>query len=64
MSTLRIRASARKAEAEVALETRATLDDQVAAFLRQGGEIQKVAKGVSGLPQNGAWSMSRTSKKK
>ncbi|MGQ7816434.1 hypothetical protein [Metapseudomonas furukawaii] len=60
MSTLRIRSSARQVESEAALETRESLAAQVAAFLRRGGEIEKVARGVSGLPKNGAWSMSRS----
>lgn len=29
-------------------ENRASIDEQVAAFLREGGEIQKIANGVSG----------------
>lgn len=31
-----------------AVETRESLEAQVAAFLKSGGEIQQVAKGVSG----------------
>ncbi|WP_271409951.1 hypothetical protein [Pseudomonas sp. Q1-7] len=64
MSTLRIRSSARKTQPEAALETRESLAIQVAAYLRRGGEIQKIAKGVSGLPKNGAWSMSRNRRRK
>ncbi|HCF4926952.1 TPA: hypothetical protein ACRNJL_006717, partial [Pseudomonas aeruginosa] len=31
-----------------AVETRESIEAQVAAFLQAGGEIQKIAKGVSG----------------
>ncbi|MOA41345.1 hypothetical protein [Pseudomonas jinjuensis] len=34
-----------------AVETRESLEAQVAAFLNSGGEIQQIAKGVSGQQQ-------------
>lgn len=35
-------------QAAPAVETRESIEAQVAAFLQAGGEIQKIAKGVSG----------------
>lgn len=47
--------STSKAKAAAAVETRESLEDQVAAFLRNGGEIKQVARGVSGQ----VWTSSR-----
>lgn len=47
--------STSKAKAAAAVETRESLEDQIAAFLRNGGEIQQVARGVSGQ----VWTSSR-----
>ncbi|MBF7731229.1 hypothetical protein [Pseudomonas sp. N040] len=44
-----------KAKAAAAVETRESLESQVAAFLKSGGEIQQVARGVSGQ----VWTSSR-----
>lgn len=44
-----------KAKAAAAVETRESLDNQVEAFLKSGGEIQQIARGVSGQ----VWTSSR-----
>ncbi|TBU88333.1 hypothetical protein DNK34_13080 [Pseudomonas dryadis] len=45
---MRVKASNSKAKPAPAVETSASIDAQVAAFLKSGGEIQQIAKGVSG----------------
>ncbi len=45
---MRVKASASKAKPAPAVETSESLNDQIAAFLKSGGEIQQIAKGVSG----------------
>ncbi|MCQ4269639.1 MULTISPECIES: hypothetical protein [Pseudomonas] len=47
--------TASKAKNAAAVETRESIDAQVKAFLKAGGEIQQVAKGVSGQ----VWGSSR-----
>lgn len=51
----RISASKSKAKAAAAVETSESLENQVNAFLKSGGEIQQVARGVSGQ----VWTSSR-----
>ncbi|MGH8353843.1 MAG: hypothetical protein ACRERY_10000 [Pseudomonas sp.] len=45
---MRIKASNSKPKPAPAVETSDSIDAQVAAFLKAGGEIQQIAKGVSG----------------
>ncbi|KRW62446.1 hypothetical protein [Pseudomonas sp. TTU2014-080ASC] len=45
---MRVKASAAKAKPAPATETSDSLDAQVEAFLKSGGKIQQIAKGVSG----------------
>ncbi|MGE8496424.1 MAG: hypothetical protein ACN6O6_02870 [Pseudomonas sp.] len=45
---MRVKASHSKPKPAPAVETSASIDAQVAAFLKSGGEIQQIAKGVSG----------------
>jgi len=45
---MRVKASQSKSKPAPAVETSASIDAQVAAFLKAGGEIQQIAKGVSG----------------
>lgn len=45
---MRVKASTTKAKPAPAVETSESLDTQIAAFLKSGGEIQQIAKGVSG----------------
>jgi hypothetical protein len=47
MAAMRVKAST-KAKAPPAVETSESINEQIAAFLKQGGEIQQIAKGVSG----------------
>lgn len=49
------RTSKSKAKAAAAVETSESLQTQVAAFLKSGGEIEQVARGVSGQ----VWTSSR-----
>lgn len=54
MTTLRVKSSSRKvSKPEPAMETRESIEAQVAAFLQNGGEIQQIAKGVSGQVYGG-----------
>ncbi|MBU1282060.1 MAG: hypothetical protein KJ884_00755 [Gammaproteobacteria bacterium] len=48
MALMRVKASTSKSKPAPAVETSASIDAQVAAFLKSGGEIQQIAKGVSG----------------
>jgi len=52
---MRVKASTSKAKAPAAVETRESLGNQVDAFLKSGGEIQEIARGVSGQ----VWTSSR-----
>ncbi len=45
---MRIKASHSKAKPAPAVETSDSINAQIAAFLKSGGEIQQIAKGVSG----------------
>lgn len=45
---MRVKASQSKPKPAPAVETSASIDAQVAAFLKAGGEIQQIEKGVSG----------------
>ncbi|HBX56111.1 MAG TPA: hypothetical protein DEH10_12095 [Pseudomonas sp.] len=45
---MRVKASNTKSKPAPAVETSASIDAQIAAFLNAGGEIQQIAKGVSG----------------
>lgn len=45
---MRVKASNSKSKPAPAVETSASLDAQISAFLQSGGEIQQIAKGVSG----------------
>jgi hypothetical protein len=49
------RRSNTKAKAAAAVETRESLENQVNAFLKSGGEIEQIARGVSGQ----VWTSSR-----
>ena len=62
MTTLRFRSFANRSKAAAATVTREALEAHVAAYLRRGGQIQKIAKGVSGMPLNGSWHLSRRRK--
>lgn len=53
MATLRVKSSTSKAKPEAAVATRESLEAQIAAFLNGGGEIQQIAKGVSGQQYGG-----------
>jgi hypothetical protein len=48
MAAMRVKASNSKPKPAPAVETSASIDSQIAAFLSSGGEIQQIAKGVSG----------------
>ncbi|WP_375538273.1 hypothetical protein, partial [Pseudomonas chlororaphis] len=48
MAAMRVKASNSKAKPAPAVETSESINDQIAAFLKSGGEIQQIAKGVSG----------------
>ena len=45
---MRVKASNSKAKPAPAVETSESINSQIAAFLKSGGEIQQIAKGVSG----------------
>ncbi|MGI4838426.1 MAG: hypothetical protein ACRYF9_12470 [Janthinobacterium lividum] len=45
---MRVKASTTKAKPAPAVETSESINEQIAAFLNKGGEIQQIAKGVSG----------------
>lgn len=51
---MRVKASHSKPKPAPAVETSASIDAQVAAFLKAGGEIQQIAKGVSGQVYGGS----------
>ncbi|MEH6365933.1 MULTISPECIES: hypothetical protein [Pseudomonas] len=48
MAVMRVKASNSKPKPAPAVETSASIDAQIANFLKAGGEIQQIAKGVSG----------------
>ncbi|MGV8843654.1 MAG: hypothetical protein ACOH2I_10565 [Pseudomonas sp.] len=48
MAAMRVKASAMKKKPAAAVETHSSINEQVAAFLKSGGEIQEIPKGVSG----------------
>jgi len=48
----RIPKTSKKKSAEVASVSRQELEDQVAAFLKSGGEIKQIPKGESGQQDN------------
>jgi hypothetical protein len=48
MAAMRVKASNSKAKPAPAVETSDSINAQIAAFLKSGGEIQEIAKGVSG----------------
>ncbi|MFJ2689691.1 hypothetical protein OH720_07550 [Pseudomonas sp. WJP1] len=48
MAAMRVKASNSKAKPAPAVETSESINSQIAAFLKSGGEIQQIAKGVSG----------------
>lgn len=48
MAAMRVKASNSKPKAAPAVETSDSINAQIAAFLKSGGEIQQIAKGVSG----------------
>ncbi|MCE4054614.1 hypothetical protein DNK59_12550 [Pseudomonas sp. TKO26] len=62
MTTLRFRSSASKAGNKAAVETRESIAAHVAVYLHRGGQIQKIARGISGLPKNGSWNANRRRK--
>ena len=45
---MRVKASNSKPKAAPAVETSESINAQIEAFLKTGGEIQQIAKGVSG----------------
>ncbi|GFZ67392.1 hypothetical protein PSE10B_39140 [Pseudomonas amygdali pv. eriobotryae] len=48
MAAMRIKASHSKAKPAPAVGASDSINAQIAAFLKSGGEIQQIAKGVSG----------------
>jgi hypothetical protein len=48
MAAMRVKASNSKVKPAPAVETSESINEQIAAFLKSGGEIQQIAKGVSG----------------
>ncbi|MDG9925242.1 MULTISPECIES: hypothetical protein [unclassified Pseudomonas] len=52
---MRVKKSTQQPKPQPASETSESLEAQVAAFLKSGGEIQQIAKGVSGQ----SWAPSR-----
>jgi hypothetical protein len=48
LGALRLKATNTKAKPAPAVETSESINNQIAAFLKSGGEIQQIAKGVSG----------------
>jgi hypothetical protein len=48
IAAMRVKASNSKAKPAPAVETSDSINAQIAAFLKSGGEIQQIAKGVSG----------------
>ncbi|WP_177411319.1 hypothetical protein [Pseudomonas sp. GV071] len=48
MAAMRVKASEMKKKAPPAVETHSSIDDAVSAFLKAGGQIQEIPKGVSG----------------
>ncbi|MDE1168917.1 MAG: hypothetical protein PW845_26925 [Pseudomonas sp.] len=48
MAAMRVKASTTKAKPAPAVETSESINAQIAAFLKSGGEIQQIDKGVSG----------------
>ncbi|MDY7218135.1 hypothetical protein TOI97_00850 [Denitrificimonas sp. JX-1] len=48
---MRIKGSSTRAKPAEAVTSRSTLAEQTAAFLKQGGEIEKVPRGLSGQQQ-------------
>jgi len=48
ITAMRVKASQSKAKPAPAVETSESINAQIAAFLKSGGEIQQIAKGVSG----------------
>ena len=49
MATLRVKSSSSKVSKPApAVETRESIEAQIAAFLQAGGEIQQIDRGVSG----------------
>ena len=48
IAAMRVKASASKAKPAPAVETSASINAQIEAFLKSGGEIQEIKKGVSG----------------
>ncbi len=51
---MRVKASQAKAKPAPAVETSESIDAQVEAFLKAGGKIQQIAKGVSGQVYGGS----------
>lgn len=47
-TSMRVKASTQKPKPAPAVETSESIEAQIAAFLKSGGEIQQIAKGVSG----------------
>lgn len=45
---MRVKGSNIKSKSEPAVETSESLEARIAAFLQEGGEIQQIARGVSG----------------
>lgn len=45
---MRVKGSSQKPKPQPAVETSESIEAQIAAFLKSGGEIQQIAKGVSG----------------
>ncbi|MDY7566109.1 hypothetical protein QN400_13385 [Pseudomonas sp. RTC3] len=48
MEAMRVKASNSKPKAAPAVETSDSINAQIATFLKSGGQIQEIAKGVSG----------------
>lgn len=51
MAVMRIKGSSTRAKPEEAVTSRDLLAEQTAAFLKKGGEIEKIPRGLSGQQQ-------------
>ena len=51
MVVMRIKGSSTRAKPEEAITSRDTLAEQTAAFLKKGGEIEEIPRGLSGQQQ-------------
>jgi hypothetical protein len=64
MVAMRIKGSTASKKAAVAVATDSSISMQIAAFLKEGGEIQKIPVGVSGQHQGSYFHSSNDAAKK